>query len=40
MAYKINDTALLGVFYKGVLADKLGMDQLAENIAGLITVIQ
>ena len=40
LEYNINNDAYLCVLYKGTLADKLGLDQLAENIAGLITVIQ
>ena len=40
MIYPIKDVALLGVYYNGSLADELSMDQLAENICNLITVIE
>ena len=40
LVYKISDKAILGVFYKGPLAEKLGNDQLAQNICNLITVIE
>ena len=40
MIYPIKDVAILGVYYNGSLADELSMDQLAENICNLITVIE
>ena len=40
LAYNINDDTYLAVVYKGPLAEKLGIDQLAENICNLITVIE
>ena len=39
LAYNINDDTYLAVIYKGPLAEKLGIDQLAENICNLFTVI-
>lgn len=40
MIYPIDNTTFLGVYYNGSFVDELGMDQLAENICNLITVIQ
>ena len=40
IAYNINEDTFLFVSYKGDLVEKLGKDQLAENICNLITVIE
>ena len=40
VVYNIKEDYYLLVTYRGPLAEKLGIDQLAQNICNLITVIE